>query len=196
MSKPRQYNCAHTEYKKRNDRHTYTNVGGVEGAAQVLPRLSRLFGQNLGENTCVARRVGSGREQCERAATKPHELHEGPARDRGAGASDQRGRAGAAGERVFECAHTHAQAAYAGDKAHEIRTREAEVVNSWHQLHALCEARRIRLSDTTDLFKFKNMVRDLLLWMEEVRREMNTQERPKSVYYSLLAQQYCFKYTE
>lgn len=71
------------------------------------------------------------------------------------------------------------QAAYAGDKAMEIQARETEVVNAWRQLQAMCEGRRVKLGDTSDLFKFMQMVRDLLLWMEEVKREMHTQERPK-----------------
>ncbi|KAI6170719.1 Spectrin beta chain [Aphelenchoides bicaudatus] len=70
---------------------------------------------------------------------------------------------------------------YAGDKAIEIATREAEVLKEWKQLHALCDARNIRLTDTSDLFKFMNMVRDLLLWMDEVKREMTSHDRPRDV---------------
>ena len=70
---------------------------------------------------------------------------------------------------------------YAGDKAIEIATRESEVVKAWKHLRGLCDARTGKLTDTSDLFRFMNMVRDLLLWMEEVKREMNTQERPKDV---------------
>lgn len=71
------------------------------------------------------------------------------------------------------------QTAYAGDKALEIQARETEVVNAWRQLQAMVDARRFKLADTSDLFKFMQMVRDLLLWMEEVKRDMSTQERPK-----------------
>lgn len=70
---------------------------------------------------------------------------------------------------------------YAGDKAIEIATREAEVLKEWKQLQALCDARNIRLTDTSDLFKFMNMVRDLLLWIDEVKREMTSHDRPKDV---------------
>uniref|UniRef100_A0A5S6QYZ5 Spectrin beta chain n=1 Tax=Trichuris muris TaxID=70415 RepID=A0A5S6QYZ5_TRIMR len=73
------------------------------------------------------------------------------------------------------------QASYAGDKALEIQTREGEVLSAWRQLQAICDGRRVKLLDTSDLFRFMQMVRDLLIWMEEVRREMNTQERPKDV---------------
>uniref|UniRef100_A0A914C484 Spectrin beta chain n=1 Tax=Acrobeloides nanus TaxID=290746 RepID=A0A914C484_9BILA len=70
---------------------------------------------------------------------------------------------------------------YAGDRAVEIGTREAEVIKAWRQLRAMCEGRTSRLTDTSDLFRFMNMVRDLLLWMDEVKREMTSQERPKDV---------------
>ncbi|OZC09778.1 hypothetical protein X798_03181 [Onchocerca flexuosa] len=71
--------------------------------------------------------------------------------------------------------------AYAGDRAIEIGAREAEVHKAWLQLRAVCDARSMRLGDTSDLFRFMNMVRDLLLWMNEVKREMTSQERPKDV---------------
>jgi len=71
------------------------------------------------------------------------------------------------------------QASYAGDRALEIKAREAEVLAAWRQLHASCDSRRLKLADTSDLFRFMMMVRDLLLWMEGVKREMNAHERPK-----------------
>ncbi|CAI4222623.1 unnamed protein product [Auanema sp. JU1783] len=70
---------------------------------------------------------------------------------------------------------------YAGEKAVEIATRESEVVKAWRHLRASCDVRTSRLHDTNDLFRFINMVRDLLLWMDEVKREMSSQERPKDV---------------
>ncbi|CAJ0961934.1 unnamed protein product, partial [Mesorhabditis belari] len=71
--------------------------------------------------------------------------------------------------------------AYAGEKAIEIATKEGEVVKAWRHLRGLCDARSSRLNDTSDLFKFMNMVRDLLLWMDEVKREMTMHDRPKDV---------------
>lgn len=70
---------------------------------------------------------------------------------------------------------------YAGDRALEMSARESEVVKAWRHLRGLCDARTSRLTDTSDLFRFMNMVRDLLLWMDEVKREMTSQERPKDV---------------
>lgn len=73
------------------------------------------------------------------------------------------------------------QQSYAGEKARDILNREGEVVNAWQKLLAYVDARRYKLADTGDLFKFFNMVRDLLLWMEQVVRQMNTSEKPRDV---------------
>lgn len=70
---------------------------------------------------------------------------------------------------------------YAGDRANEIINRENEVVQAWNQLLANCDMRRRKLEDTGDLFKFFNMVRDLILWMDDIVRQMNTSEKPKDV---------------
>lgn len=71
------------------------------------------------------------------------------------------------------------QASYAGDKAKEITNREAEVRSAWAALQAMCDARKQKLADTGDLFKFFNMVRTLQLWMDDVSRQMNTSEKPR-----------------
>lgn len=73
------------------------------------------------------------------------------------------------------------QESYAGDKAKEITNREAEVVNAWDGLQQDCENRRLKLGDTGDLFRFFNMVRMLMLWMDDVIRQMNTSEKPRLV---------------
>ncbi|XP_014662872.1 PREDICTED: spectrin beta chain-like [Priapulus caudatus] len=73
------------------------------------------------------------------------------------------------------------QAVYAGDKAREIQNRETEVVNAWRNLQSTVDARRNKLVDTSDLLKFFMMVRDLMLWMEEIVTHMNTQEKPRDV---------------
>ncbi|XP_046599297.1 spectrin beta chain isoform X3 [Neodiprion lecontei] len=73
------------------------------------------------------------------------------------------------------------QASYAGDKAREITNREAEVVAAWNNLQSLCEGRKAKLEDTGDLFRFFNMVRTLLIWMDDVVRQMNTSEKPRDV---------------
>lgn len=71
------------------------------------------------------------------------------------------------------------QESYAGDKAKEITNRQAEVVNAWENLQQACEDRKAKLNDTADLCKFFNMVRMLVLWMDDVIRQMNTCEKPR-----------------
>ncbi|XP_045405564.1 spectrin beta chain, non-erythrocytic 1 isoform X3 [Lemur catta] len=73
------------------------------------------------------------------------------------------------------------QAAYAGDKADDIQKRENEVLEAWKSLLDACEGRRVRLVDTGDKFRFFSMVRDLMLWMEDVIRQIEAQEKPRDV---------------
>ncbi|CAB1312786.1 unnamed protein product, partial [Coregonus sp. 'balchen'] len=73
------------------------------------------------------------------------------------------------------------QSAYAGDKADDIQKREGEVLEAWRTLLEACEGRRVRLLDTGDKFRFFSMVRDLMLWMEDVIRLIEAQEKPRDV---------------
>ncbi|XP_060105160.1 spectrin beta chain, non-erythrocytic 1 isoform X3 [Heteronotia binoei] len=73
------------------------------------------------------------------------------------------------------------QSAYAGDKADDIQRRENEVLEAWKALLDACEGRRVRLVDTGDKFRFFSMVRDLMLWMEDVIRQIEAQEKPRDV---------------
>ncbi|XP_077781564.1 spectrin beta chain, non-erythrocytic 1 isoform X1 [Podarcis muralis] len=73
------------------------------------------------------------------------------------------------------------QSAYAGDKADDIQRRENEVLEAWKTLLDACEGRRVRLVDTGDKFRFFSMVRDLMLWMEDVIRQIEAQEKPRDV---------------
>ncbi|KAG7462992.1 hypothetical protein MATL_G00190580 [Megalops atlanticus] len=73
------------------------------------------------------------------------------------------------------------QSAYAGDKADDIQKRENEVLEAWKSLLEACEGRRVRLLDTGDKFRFFSMVRDLMLWMEDVIRLIEAQEKPRDV---------------
>ncbi|KAI4899424.1 hypothetical protein NFI96_026189 [Prochilodus magdalenae] len=73
------------------------------------------------------------------------------------------------------------QSAYAGDKADDIQRRESEVLEAWRALLEACEGRRVRLLDTSDKFRFFSMVRDLMLWMEDVIRLIDAQEKPRDV---------------
>lgn len=76
---------------------------------------------------------------------------------------------------------TRLQSAYAGDKAEDIQRREAEVLEAWRSLLEACDGRRLRLIDTNDKFRFFSMVRDLMLWMEDVIRLIDAQEKPRYI---------------
>ncbi|XP_061823762.1 spectrin beta chain, non-erythrocytic 1 isoform X1 [Nerophis lumbriciformis] len=73
------------------------------------------------------------------------------------------------------------QSAYAGDKADDIQKREGEVLEAWKNLLEAVEGRRGKLVDTGDKFRFFSMVRDLMLWMEDVIRLIEAQEKPRDV---------------
>lgn len=73
------------------------------------------------------------------------------------------------------------QESYAGQKAKDIINRTADVLQAWNKLLAYVEARRVKLADTSDLFRFLNMVRDLMLWMDHIIRQMGTSEKPRDV---------------
>uniref|UniRef100_A0A8D0A2P7 Spectrin beta chain n=1 Tax=Sander lucioperca TaxID=283035 RepID=A0A8D0A2P7_SANLU len=73
------------------------------------------------------------------------------------------------------------QSAYAGDKADDIQRRESDVLEAWRSLLEACDGRRVRLLDTGDKFRFFSMVRDLMLWMEDVIRLIEAQENPRDV---------------
>ena len=73
------------------------------------------------------------------------------------------------------------QAAYAGDKAMEITNREREVVRAWLEIQNVSDSRKAKLNDTSDLFKFFAMVRNLNLWMDDLMRQMKTSEKPRDV---------------
>uniref|UniRef100_A0A665ST05 Spectrin beta chain n=1 Tax=Echeneis naucrates TaxID=173247 RepID=A0A665ST05_ECHNA len=70
------------------------------------------------------------------------------------------------------------QSAYAGDKADDIQRRESEVLEAWHSLVEACDGRRLHLLDTGDKFKFFSMVRDLMLWMDDVIRLIESVSDP------------------
>ncbi|XP_032363266.1 spectrin beta chain, non-erythrocytic 1 [Etheostoma spectabile] len=73
------------------------------------------------------------------------------------------------------------QSSYAGDKAEDIQRREGDVLEAWRTLLDACDGRRLRLLDTGDKFRFFSLVRDLMLWMEDVIRLIETQENPRDV---------------
>merc|ERR1719347_2168491 len=73
------------------------------------------------------------------------------------------------------------QAAYASEKAMEITNREREVVRAWMELQGMGDSRKNKLNDTGNLFRFFAMVRNLMLWMDDLMRQMSTSEKPRDV---------------
>lgn len=71
------------------------------------------------------------------------------------------------------------QKAYAGEKADDIRRHEQSVSEAWADLLNSSSGRRQLLLDTVDKFRFFSMVRDLLLWMDGVNLQIDTQEKPR-----------------
>ncbi|KAM8920870.1 spectrin beta chain, erythrocytic [Pelodytes ibericus] len=72
-------------------------------------------------------------------------------------------------------------AAYAGDQAVDIQKKEREIVEAWKGLLDACDGRRTELISAAEKFRFFSMVRDLMLWMENVIRQIETQEKPRDI---------------
>jgi len=72
-------------------------------------------------------------------------------------------------------------ALYAGERAKEIKDRELEVLNEWHNLQHQVDERKRQLADMGDLYKFFNMARDLAMWMETQMRQMRNEDKPRDV---------------
>ncbi|NXE30118.1 SPTB1 protein, partial [Ardeotis kori] len=71
------------------------------------------------------------------------------------------------------------QTAYAGEKAADIQEQEQEVARALRALLEACSGRRARLVDTADKHRFFGAARDLLSWMENTIRQIETQEKPR-----------------
>jgi len=71
------------------------------------------------------------------------------------------------------------QKAYAGEKAEEIQRSEQAVTVAWEGLQEAGQARRLLLLDTVEKFRFFNMVRDLMLWMDGVTLQMDAHDSPR-----------------
>ncbi|XP_055520757.1 spectrin beta chain, non-erythrocytic 1-like isoform X2 [Leucoraja erinacea] len=75
----------------------------------------------------------------------------------------------------------HLRSAYAGDKAEDIQRHEDNVVEAWNALLAASRGRKQLISDSVEKFRFFNLVRALMLWMDDVNRQMDAQEKPRDV---------------
>ncbi|KAG9481099.1 hypothetical protein GDO78_010379 [Eleutherodactylus coqui] len=81
----------------------------------------------------------------------------------------------------FQDTATRLFAAYAGDQAMGIQIKEREVTEAWKALLDACDGRRTELSSAAEKFHFFSMVRNLMLWMESIIRQIETQEKPRDV---------------
>nr|XP_040035677.1 spectrin family protein isoform X2 [Gasterosteus aculeatus aculeatus] len=73
------------------------------------------------------------------------------------------------------------QKAYAGEKADDINRSEQAVTSAWEGLLEAGQARRLLLLDTVEKFRFLNMVRDLMLWMDSVNLQIDAHDSPRDV---------------
>ncbi|GAA6102245.1 spectrin family protein isoform X2 [Tachysurus ichikawai] len=73
------------------------------------------------------------------------------------------------------------QKAYAGEKADDIHRHERAVTEAWEGLLAATQARRLLLLDTVEKFRFFNMVRDLMLWMDGINLQIQSHDSPRDV---------------
>uniref|UniRef100_A0A673N883 Spectrin beta chain n=1 Tax=Sinocyclocheilus rhinocerous TaxID=307959 RepID=A0A673N883_9TELE len=73
------------------------------------------------------------------------------------------------------------QKAYAGEKADDIHRHERAVTEAWEGLQSATQARRLLLLDTVEKFRFLNMVRDLMLWMEGINLQIQSHDSPRDV---------------
>jgi hypothetical protein len=55
------------------------------------------------------------------------------------------------------------------------------VLNEWRNLQKLVDKRKHQLNDMGDLYKFFNMSRDLMMWMETQMRQMRNEDKPRDV---------------
>merc|ERR1719397_1218934 len=63
----------------------------------------------------------------------------------------------------------------------KITNQERAVVRAWLELNAIGDSRKSKLNDTGNLFRFFAMVRNLMLWMDDLMRQMSTSEKPRDV---------------
>jgi len=70
---------------------------------------------------------------------------------------------------------------YAGERAREIRDKEQQVLAEWQNLQAMTNIRKHQLTDMNDLYRFFNMSRDLMMWMETQMRQMRNDDKPRDV---------------
>nr|XP_026689485.1 spectrin beta chain, non-erythrocytic 1 isoform X2 [Ciona intestinalis] len=82
---------------------------------------------------------------------------------------------------VITAAGNELQEGYAGDDLHEIEKKIEAVQSAWNNLLTLVKKRAALLSDALNKFRFMNLCRDLMDWMETTVRQIDLQEKPRDV---------------
>lgn len=70
---------------------------------------------------------------------------------------------------------------YAGDKLIEILQREDEVVDAWKALLQRVAARSAKLGQSDEYQRLIIMIQNLLLWIQDMRLQIESDERPKDI---------------
>lgn len=73
------------------------------------------------------------------------------------------------------------QGSYAGDKQDEIKETEREVVDAWNHLTGKVRHRTTLLVDSDEYHKFCIAVQDQLSWMNDMKRQILTYDKSRSV---------------
>ncbi|XP_076810469.1 spectrin beta chain, non-erythrocytic 1-like isoform X3 [Clavelina lepadiformis] len=73
------------------------------------------------------------------------------------------------------------EVSYAGDDLEQIVKKEQAVVDAWNDLLNLVRKRAALLSDALNKYRFFNMYRDLMTWMEGTLCQIDLQDKPKDV---------------
>ena len=70
---------------------------------------------------------------------------------------------------------------YAGDKLIEILQKEDEVVDAWKALLNRVTGRSLKLGQSDEYQRLIIMIQNLLLWIEDMRLQIESDDQPKYV---------------
>ncbi|THD24960.1 Spectrin beta [Fasciola hepatica] len=70
---------------------------------------------------------------------------------------------------------------YAGTQAEQLQARHDRVQSAWQRLLAIAEGRTGMLDSASRIHRFLVVARELILWLEGTRDQMETKERPRDV---------------
>lgn len=75
---------------------------------------------------------------------------------------------------------------YAGDKLVDIMQKEDEVVEAWKNLLERVRDRNNKLGQSDEYQRLIVMIQNLLLWIEDMRLKMESDDQPKYVSHFLI----------